>query len=212
MNTWAHGIAIGLQVIALGSGLTPGQRQQMVAYLATSHGPSVITTVFLHPGEGRFMGCASLETTERDGGLSVHVYHITQVRAPMYRAVLETAGMNKGSVVIAAPYGIPGIHVLPALWAAARLAHEPVNPHVQHDAQEELAVMSQLTHHGHDAAGVVRLVTVLTQLAKRTPNLSAPQRAAEVERLARQCQVSATAVQRQQLADAIWQTIRDQQA
>lgn len=147
--------------VALGSALTPGQRQQMTAYFHA--GPAVKVVTVGGPehsaGNARLMSaaCVLMQVGPPDSGVQVRVYHITQVSALMYAVALGAAGLNRDQVVVAAPFGITGRGALPAVWAACKAAGQPVSPAGQRTAQDELRLMVLVGKHGHDMDQAARL-------------------------------------------------------
>lgn len=91
--------------VALGSALTPGQRQQMTAYFHA--GPAAKEVTVRGPehnaGNARMMSaaCVLVQVGTPDSGVRVRVYHITQVGALMYAVALGTAGVGRDQVVAA---------------------------------------------------------------------------------------------------------------
>ncbi len=147
--------------VALGSALTPGQRQQMTAYFHAGPAAKVVTVrgPEHNAGNARMMSaaCVLVQVGTPDSGVRVRVCHIAQVSALMYAVALGTAGVDRDQVVVAAPFGITGRGALPAVWAACQAAGQPVSPAGMRAAQDELRLMVLVGKHGHDMDPAARL-------------------------------------------------------
>lgn len=163
-------------VITLGSNLSRGQQQTMLAYFQA---PPSTPVIWVDNGqEHRLLGgiapskeigtrsisCAYVIGEGDHYGIRVSTHNITWVTPAMYANALATAGVTNAKVMTAAPFPVSGTAALTGILLAYQKAKGmTLDYSQQRTAAREMVVTGQLGQAIHNPAGAAELILVVKQ-------------------------------------------------